>query len=126
MPYDYKVAKTAITENDKDRILCLFLNADWATINAAIDWEKATMMFDCASVSSMRVGGDGEVTPKPSTGKKRKGKAAGAEQGAEGSEETPTKKGKAEGKKKKVSKATVEAEDEETADGKVKMEFDGE
>lgn len=93
------------------------------------------------------MGGDGEVTPKPSTGKKRKGKAAGAEQGAEGSEETPTKKGKAEGKKKKVSKATVEgnhtayfqccersrlltvttvAEDEETADGKVKMEFDGE
>lgn len=36
MPYDYKVAKTAITENDKDRILCLFLNADWATINAAV------------------------------------------------------------------------------------------
>lgn len=94
MPYDFNIAKSTISEGEKDRFLCLFLNADTNAINGIIDWEKATADFGSASVESMRVslrntfkkiekaggkigpGGTATATPStPSSGKKRKAQA---------------------------------------------------
>lgn len=69
--YNFEVAKTVLSANDKDRLVCLYLNCDPKAVShqleflqsalhadnrtPQIDWAKATTQFGAASVESMRV-----------------------------------------------------------------------
>ncbi|CZT21423.1 uncharacterized protein RCC_07286 [Ramularia collo-cygni] len=99
--YDYELSKATLNENDKDRIVCLYLNSD----PASVDWAKATKDYGSASVESFKkttanmlkkldtagakVSGDGNATVAsatpapvtPASGKKRKAKSEVAADG---------------------------------------------
>ncbi|KAK5716313.1 hypothetical protein LTR17_016427 [Elasticomyces elasticus] len=122
--YDYKYAKGALTETEKDRILCIYLNGDMTALNSSIDWEKATAAYGSASVESMRKSLTNSLKkiadktfeegaepspekPKSGGGRKRKANADGGEE-----EKTPKKRGG--GKKKKdASESPVKGDGEE-------------
>ncbi|KAK5167407.1 uncharacterized protein LTR77_007106 [Saxophila tyrrhenica] len=103
--YNYEIAKS-LTENEKNRLICVFLNAPAGVHNQA-DWKKAAAEFGSANADSMKVStatifkklkqaSDGETTPAKPAGKKRK--AAG--QDGDDAEDTPKpKKGRGKGKK---------------------------
>ncbi|OQO04613.1 hypothetical protein B0A48_09535 [Cryoendolithus antarcticus] len=145
MPYDYEIAKAALSEADKNRILCLYLNCDAKAIN----WEKATKDFGCASVDSMKVmartalkkietaGGklDDAGTAVAGAGtpaKVKRGRKSKAKDDVDGAgdddEETPKKRVKTKEKSKKVKNVEEGEECEESGDGAgegVKVEQDG-
>ncbi|KAK5125510.1 hypothetical protein LTR85_000621 [Meristemomyces frigidus] len=138
MSYNYDTAKKVLSETDKDRFLCCYLNM---TDTNAVDWEKAAKDFGSASVQSFKkmiqnafkkikdadASGDVEgaeakvKTTKAATPKKRKGK--GAEDGeGDVAEESPKKKGKGGGRKKKAATPVADDDDAEAASGAVKQE----
>nr|OQO25187.1 hypothetical protein B0A51_06049 [Rachicladosporium sp. CCFEE 5018] len=130
MPYDYEIAKAALSEADKNRILCLYLNCDAKAIN----WEKATKDFGCASVDSMKVMARTALKKIETAGGKidDNGAAAKAKDDEEGAgdddEETPKKRVKTKGKGKKGKNVEEDGEGEEIGDGAgegVKVEQDG-
>ncbi|KAL9530483.1 hypothetical protein SMMN14_05781 [Sphaerulina musiva] len=51
--YDYRIAKTALSEGEKDRILAVYLNTT-ADASSVIDWETATTHYGSRSVDSMK------------------------------------------------------------------------
>ncbi|KAI6796658.1 hypothetical protein KC363_g1425 [Hortaea werneckii] len=144
--YDYDVAKRVLSETDKDRFLCCYLNISDPN---AVNWEKAANDYGSASVQSFKKmiqnafkkvkdgeaagGDDGTGSSEIKEGKKKtatpgsrkkKAKAEGAEQDVE---ESPTKKQKvaAGGRKKKGEKAAAESsaaagEQDEGNDGDTK------
>ena len=116
MSYDYQIAKTVLSDKDKDRLLCIYLNrrADGNVrtnplftpnsllITLQIDWEKATTDFQCASVSSMKTMYYGLL---------KKIENAGGKTGVSASASaTPKKSG---GKKRKAAPADDDDDDEE-------------
>lgn len=126
MAYNYKIAKSVLSDKDKERLVCIALNrrADNTvrsppshapsptpvnTDNLQIDWEKATAEFDCASVSSMRVMTSSVL---------RKIADAGGKVGENGEALTPTPKAK--GGKRKAASAAEGGEDDEEASPVVK------
>ncbi|KAI6819610.1 hypothetical protein KC332_g9783 [Hortaea werneckii] len=144
--YDYDVAKRVLSETDKDRFLCCYLNI---SDTHAVNWEKAANDYGSASVQSFKkmiqnafkkvkdgeaAGGDeGTGDSKVKEGKKKtttpgsrkkKAKAEGAEQDVE---ESPTKKQKvAAGARKKkgenaaAGSSTAAGEQDEGKDGDTK------
>lgn len=116
--YSYAIAKEVLSDTEKNRILCLFLNTDhsgvrqpfpspltiWQARSPAnsqpqIDWKKATEAFDCASVESMRV--MTRSTLKKITDAEKNGGVP-----------TPTKGKGAAGKKRKAAAAAADGEDD--------------
>ncbi|KAM0719188.1 hypothetical protein Q7P37_005093 [Cladosporium fusiforme] len=97
--FNYALAKTLLTEVEKERIVCTFLNSTDPI--ATVDWVKATEEFGSASIEAYKKG-------LQNTTKKLK---AAMDEGVEPEAAAPagTKKG---GKKRKAAKAT-----EEEADG---------
>ena len=79
MSYNFEIAKAVLSENDKNRLMCLYLNCEPTAVSGSsntqhtvcstcthdsqmgnltqqqINWEKATRDFGAASVESMRV-----------------------------------------------------------------------
>ncbi|KAK3717216.1 hypothetical protein LTR37_005925 [Vermiconidia calcicola] len=117
MSYNFDIAKQVLNENDKNRLMCLYLNCN----PTAINWEKAAKDFGCASVDSMKVmtrtamkkiekaGGKEDIEAAPATGGGKKRKAA---DDGDDAEAKPKKKG---GRKPK--KAAAELADVDAADG---------
>ncbi|KAK5115904.1 hypothetical protein LTR62_000360 [Meristemomyces frigidus] len=109
MVYDYKIAQDALSVQDKNRILAVYLNCDNSALNGIVDWQAASTAFGSASVESFKkmIGlkkiqakdtGDG-ATPGPAKtpgGRKRKTKGDGDDEA-----ETPKKRGGVGSKKKK-------------------------
>ncbi|KAI6909647.1 hypothetical protein KC318_g3968 [Hortaea werneckii] len=140
--YDYDVAKRVLSETDKDRFLCCYLNI---TDPNAVNWEKAANDYGSASVQSFKKmiqnafkkvkdgeaagGEEGTGNSEVKEGKKKTAtpgsrKKKVKSEGAEQDEESPTKKQKvaAGGRKKKGDKAaagpsTAAGEQDEGNDG---------
>ncbi|GAB7323087.1 hypothetical protein MBLNU13_g05598t1 [Cladosporium sp. NU13] len=103
MSYDYNIAKTVLSDRDKDRLVCLFLNR---RSDGNVDWDKATTEFQCASVSSMKTLYYGLL---------KKIENAGGKTGISASNPTTTstpKKGRA--KKRKATPADEDDDEEAT------------
>ncbi|TKA78051.1 hypothetical protein B0A55_02126 [Friedmanniomyces simplex] len=105
--YEYKTALSVLTETEKNRVVCLYLSSDTAILNASIDWEKATMAFGSASVSSLRVslnnslkkiadqggkGGKAGEDPGPAKAKSGGGKKRKGDVGEEVDDEEPVRR----------------------------------
>lgn len=117
MSYDYQIAKTVLSDKDRDRLLCLFLNRrpdgnvraiphftpSSLLITLQIDWEKATTEFQCASVSSMKTMYYGLL---------KKIENAGSKTGVSASTSATPKKGG--GKKRKAAPADDDDDEEAT------------
>ncbi|KAK3716866.1 hypothetical protein LTR37_006216 [Vermiconidia calcicola] len=133
MSYNFDIAKQVLNENDKNRLMCLYLNCnptavcchpsslDYAMLTwLQINWEKAAKDFGCASVDSMKVmtrtamkkiekaGGKEGVEAAPATGGGKKRKAADDGNDAEAK---PKKKGGRNPKKAAAELADVDAAD---------------
>ncbi|KAL1584363.1 hypothetical protein WHR41_06371 [Cladosporium halotolerans] len=152
--FSYNIAKALLTEAEKERIICTYLNT--TDPNANVDWDKAAAEYGSKSVQSYRkmmqntakklkeaeangvsaTSASASASPakeaapvKGKGGRKRKGKGKQAGEGGEEVEETPKKKGR-KGKGKKaadVEEGDVEegvGEDEENIKAEMASEED--
>ncbi|KAK3676524.1 hypothetical protein LTR78_003800 [Recurvomyces mirabilis] len=77
MGYDYAVAQQVLNEQEKNRILAIYLNNDITALNSTVDWKAAAEAFGSASVESFKKmlnnslkklqdkGGEGGAAPSP-------------------------------------------------------------
>ncbi|KAF2159843.1 hypothetical protein M409DRAFT_29653 [Zasmidium cellare ATCC 36951] len=56
MPYNYTTAKDALTDAEKARIICIFLNMDQSVVMQNTNWETAKTQMASASIESMKKG----------------------------------------------------------------------
>ncbi|KAI6872290.1 hypothetical protein KC343_g551 [Hortaea werneckii] len=149
--YNYDIAKRVLSETDKDRFLCCYLNISDPN---AVNWEKAANDYGSASVQSFKkmiqnafkkvkdgeaAGGDegtgdsevkeGKKKNATPGSRKKKAKAEGAEQDVE---ESPTKKQKVaagvrkkKGEKAAAGSSTAAGEQDEGNDGDTKAPVRG-
>ncbi|EGP84840.1 unnamed protein product [Zymoseptoria tritici ST99CH_1E4] len=126
MSYNYQIAKDAISQPEKDRAFCIFLN----TTNGVTNWEKATTDFKSASVDSMKVswrntlkkiekaggkldGGDTSTTPATPKSSAKKRKVKEEDSANDGEDVAPTTPApKKQGRGKKAAASTIEKSDD--------------
>lgn len=118
----YLHAKTLLSEVEKDRIVCTYLNSTEpnavsikllslylikpaANLLLQVDWDKASSEYGAASVESYKKG------MQNTTKKIKKAMESGVE--PEAADATPAKKGGAAGKKRKEKTAEAEADGED-------------
>lgn len=128
--FSYSIAKNVLSDTEKNRLLCLFLNMDHSSVRPPhslfycladlderqINWAKATEEFECKSIDSMRVmtratfkkitEAEKNGGTLPGKGSKRKA----ADDGEEGASPVKKWKGAAGGRKKKKADTPVEGE----------------
>ncbi|KAI7159200.1 hypothetical protein KC349_g4324 [Hortaea werneckii] len=116
--YDYDVAKRVLSETDKDRFLCCYLNI---TDPNAVNWEKAANDYGSASVQSFK------KMIQNAFKKVKDGEATGGEEGTGNSEVKEGKKKTATpgSRKKKIKTEEAEQDEQESPTKKQKVAAGG-
>ncbi|KAI7231127.1 hypothetical protein KC330_g6590 [Hortaea werneckii] len=116
--YDYDVAKRVLSETDKDRFLCCYLNI---TDPNAVNWEKAANDYGSASVQSFK------KMIQNASKKVKDGEATGGEEGTGNSEVKEGKKKTATpgSRKKKIKPEGADQDEEESPTKKQKLAAGG-
>lgn len=110
MAYNFEIAKSVLSDNDKNRLMCLYLNCENPQ---SINWEKATKDFGSASIESMKVMTRATLKKieKASSGGGSPAKAAGGKKrkaAADDSDDAEAKPQKSRGKKAPSEKTKSE------------------
>ncbi|KAK4501228.1 hypothetical protein PRZ48_007035 [Zasmidium cellare] len=131
MPYNYSTAKDTLTDAEKARIICIFLNMDQSVVNQSVNWELAKNQIASASIESLKKGlqntlkkldkvEDGAVAASPTKktpakktpSKKRKAAAGGSDADGAAENDADDDEKKKRSPKKKVKKEGSDEDDE--------------
>ncbi|KAJ9628602.1 hypothetical protein H2203_002503 [Taxawa tesnikishii (nom. ined.)] len=110
MPYSYSVAKEVLSDNDKNRLLAIYLCSD--NPMAGVDWDTASAAFGSASVGSMKVMTRAVLKKIADAGGKTDTAGNAAAAAAAAAPKTPKSKG---GRKRKADPNTRDDDDDEEA-----------